>query len=186
MDDVQIWAMDNGVFTGRYPGDDAYMAALTRYAAHQDRCMFVVAPDVLYNAGATLERFPGMATRLRQQGWPVALVGQDGMEHHQVPWHLSDWLFIGGSTAWKLGAGAAALSEQAHAHGKRVHVGRVNSARRMRHAITVLGADSCDGTYLAYGPHKNVRNVLAWARMDMPMLPGFDPRPHAALGDGEP
>ena len=64
-----------------------------------------------------------MARRIRAAGCPVALVGRDGMENREVPWALVDWLFVGGSTGWKLGEGAEALIRQAQTHGKRVHVG---------------------------------------------------------------
>ena len=33
LDGVAVWAMDNGCYTDTYPGDDAYMATLDRYAA---------------------------------------------------------------------------------------------------------------------------------------------------------
>ena len=117
-----MWAVDNGAFTGRYPGDTEFMAWLDSMAAHQSRCLFVAAPDVVGDAVTTLAQLPTMARRLRDAGWPVAVVGQDGMEALDVPWHLVDWLFVGGSTGWKLGAGAAELIAQAQAAGKRVHV----------------------------------------------------------------
>ena len=39
LDDVAVWAMDNGCFTDTYPGDDAYLATLDKYAHHQARCL---------------------------------------------------------------------------------------------------------------------------------------------------
>ncbi len=162
LDAVAVWAADNGAFTDRYPGDDAFMVWLDRYTRHRRRCLFVAAPDVVGDAQSTLELFPPMAARLRAAGWPVALVGQDGMENLNVPWHLTDWLFIGGSTGWKLGAGAAALIRQAQAAGKRVHVGRVNSARRFG-LFAGLDCDTADGTFLAFGPDKNLPAVRAWS-----------------------
>ena len=136
-------------------------ATLDRYAAHRDRCLFVAAPDVVGDAAATLAQFPAMARRIRAAGWPVALVGQDGMENREVPWALVDWLFVGGSTGWKLGEGAEALIRQAQTHGKRVHVGRVNSATRFRH-FRALGCDSADGTFLAFGPDTNAPKLRRW------------------------
>lgn len=161
LDGVQVWAMDNGCFTDGYPGDDEYLALLDRYTEHRDKCLFVAVPDVLTDAPATLAQYPGMAARIRAAGWPVALVGQDGMEGLPVPWDLVDWLFVGGSTAWKMGAGAAALIGQAQAHQVRVHVGRVNSWRRFQH-FAGLGCDSADGTFIAFAPVKNTALARGW------------------------
>lgn len=170
LDGVSIWAMDNGAFTDSYPGDEAYLALLERLSPHRDRCLFVAVPDVVADAAATLSMFPPMAAKIRNLGWPVALVGQDGMESLAVPWESVDWLFIGGSTGWKMGSGAALLISQARAAGKRVHVGRVNSGRRFRH-FAQLGCDSADGTFIAFGPDKNAPQVRAWIADSQGMLP---------------
>jgi hypothetical protein len=53
-------------------------------------------------------------------------------------------LFVGGSTAWKW-ANVAALGEIARRTGAYLHVGRVNSQRRIGACIDA-GAHSCDGT----------------------------------------
>ena len=160
-DGIAVWALDNGCYTESYPGDDAYLALLDRLADHRGRCLFVAAPDVVGDAAATLALFPSMAARIRAAGWPVALVGQDGMESLPLPWDDFDWLFVGGSTEWKLGAGAESLIRQAQAHGKRVHVGRVNSAVRFRR-FRSLGCDSADGTFIAFGPDVNTPKVRRW------------------------
>lgn len=73
-------------------------------------------------------------------------------------------LFVGGSTAWKLGGAARSIIRQAKALGKHVHMGRVNSERRYRYALAI-GCDSCDGTYLTFGPDINLPAVLAWSRL---------------------
>lgn len=161
LDDVAVWALDNGCYTGAFPGIGNYLALLDRLEPHRGRCLFVAVPDVVYDAEATLSWFEEVAPIIHAAGWPVALVGQDGMEHLDVPWWQVDWLFLGGSTAWKLGTGATQLIAQAKAHGVRVHVGRVNSGRRFRH-FAGLGCDSADGTYLAFGPDENAPNVRRW------------------------
>jgi hypothetical protein len=92
-------------------------------------------------------------------GLPVALVAQDGLEHLDVPWTWFDVLFIGGSTGWKLGPGAASLAEEAHRRGKRVHMGRVTSWKRLRYAAHI-GCDSADGTTRA--PDRNIADRLRW------------------------
>lgn len=161
LDGVAVWAMDNGCYTDSYPGDDAYLALLRRLDEHRDRCLFVAVPDVVRDADATLTQYAPMARRIRDAGWPVALVGQDGMEEREVPWHLTDWLFVGGSTEWKLGPGAESLIRQAQAHGKRVHIGRVNSAKRFRR-FRALGCDTADGTALAFDPSRRLVEVRRW------------------------
>ena len=42
-----------------------------------------------------------------------------------------------------------------------VHMGRVNSQRRLRYAHAI-GCDSVDGTYLTYAPDQNLRRLLGW------------------------
>jgi hypothetical protein len=172
LEGVAVWAVDNGAFTGRYPGDDEYMALLRRWEPHRDRCLFVAAPDVVGDGEATLALLPGMAARIRQAGWPVALVGQDGMEDMDVPWHLVDWLFVGGSTEWKLGEGAGRLIRRAQAEGKKVHVGRVNTGRRFRR-FAQMGCDTVDGTVIAFGSDVNLPLVRQWTGEDV-QIPMFD------------
>ena len=161
LDGVAVWAMDNGCYTNAYPGDDAYLALLQRLEHHRDRCLFVAAPDHVGDAESTLVELVHMAPRIRAAGWPVALVGQDGMEKLPVPWDLTDWVFIGGSDDWKLGSGAEQFIRQAQAHGKKVHVGRVNSALRFRR-FRSMGCDSADGTFIAFHPSGNLPQVRRW------------------------
>lgn len=161
LDGVKVWAVDNGAFTGRYPGDDAYLAFLDGLKDRQADCLFVAAPDVVGDGAATLAVLQPMASYIRALGWPVALVGQDGMENMTVPWDDVDWLFVGGSTEWKMGAGAEALIREAQSNGVRVHVGRVNSGARFRH-FRALGCDTADGTFLAYGPDTNAPKLRRW------------------------
>ncbi len=170
--DVAVWAMDNGCFTDAYPGDDAYLALLDRYAEHRDRCLFATAPDVVADATATLGRSGPMFDRIRAAGYPVALVAQDGMESMTLPWDSFDWLFIGGSTEWKLSLGTIDLVRQAQGHGKRIHVGRVNSRSRYDR-FTEIGCDSADGTYLAFGPDINTPKLRSWIARPSLQVPMF-------------
>lgn len=79
--------------------------------------------------------------------------------------------FIGGSTAWKLGPHARRLVADAKRRGKWVHMGRVNSLKRFRYAAAI-GCDSCDGTYLRFGPDINLPKVLSWGD-SLDALPGL-------------
>ena len=156
------WCADNGVFGGAYPGDDKYLGWLEQRTWAVDRCAFAVAPDVVCDAQATLDRFVSMGPRIRALGCPVALAGQNGLENLAVPWSDFDALFVGGDDPWKLGPAAAALAAEAKARGKWVHMGRVNSGRRLRYAA-FIGCDSADGTYLKW-PDANLPKLLRFLR----------------------
>jgi hypothetical protein len=138
---------------------------LSRMSARAGRrCLFAVAPDVVGNASATIARSAPFVGKIRAWfGLPVAFVAQDGLERLDVPWTWFDVLFIGGSTSWKLGPAARGLTAEAKKHGKRVHMGRVNSLRRLMYA-DAIGCDSADGTYLSYGPDVNLPRLLGWQR----------------------
>lgn len=155
------WIADNAAYTGRYPGDDRYLTWLTNRAAHRRRCAFATAPDIVGDAAATWARSQPMLPRIRALGYPAALVAQDGLEHLDIDWTAIDALFLGGSTAWKLGAAAARLTAHARSLGLHVHMGRVNSLRRLQYAATI-GAHSVDGTHLVYGPRRKLPELLGW------------------------
>jgi hypothetical protein len=155
------WCADNGCFGKGYPGDDAWIAWLD--SLPREGCLFAVAPDVVGDAGATLERSAPWLPRIRELGFPAAFVAQNGLEDLDVPWDAFDVLFIGGDTAWKLGTHARQLVAEAKTRGKRIHMGRVNSDRRYRYALSI-GCDTVDGTYIAFGPDRNLPHVLAWSR----------------------
>lgn len=158
------WAADSGCFNrATYVGDDAYLAWLSQRVGFIERCLFATAPDVVGDHAATLAAFPAMAPKIRALGYPVAFVAQDGCNEDEVPWGEIEVLFIGGSTAWKLSETAYGLVATGKARGKWVHVGRVNSLRRLR-AFAFAGADSADGTFLAFGPHKNLPRAVRWLR----------------------
>lgn len=64
---------------------------------------------------------------------------------------------------WKLGPGARQLAAAAKARGLWLHVGRVNSLRRLM-SISSMGADSGDGTWVAAGPALNVPRAVSAVR----------------------
>lgn len=165
-----LYACDNGRFgcdgKGRnWPGHAEWFAWLTRtverYGA--DRCLFAVAPDVPFDAAGTLAESRPWLTRIRELGIPAAFAAQNGCDTLGIPWDEFDVLFLAGTTDWKTGPTAERLSREAKERGKRVHMGRVNSRRRMRIAEW-FGCDTADGTYLAFGPDKNLPRLLGWAR----------------------
>jgi hypothetical protein len=158
-----VWCADNGCFGKGYPGETVWYAWLKREALTEpELCMFAVAPDVVGDHAATWERAASWLPRIRELGVPAAFVAQDGMNAETfTEWAAFDVLFIGGTTAWKLSETARQLVCEAKRHGKRVHMGRVNSRRRLRLAAA-WGVDSVDGTLLTYGPDVHLPRLTAW------------------------
>ncbi|MFI9553655.1 hypothetical protein [Nonomuraea endophytica] len=132
-------------------------------AEFADRCLFATAPDVVGNAFASVSRSHPFLQRIREMSYPVALVAQDYMEFcPHWDWDAFDCFFVGGSTTWKLSPAAAVLARVAATAGKWVHVGRVNSLKRLRYAAAAMDADSADGTLLTNGPDNHLPSVLTW------------------------
>ncbi|WP_412538730.1 hypothetical protein R8Z50_23100 [Longispora sp. K20-0274] len=175
------WCADNAVFVDGYPGDAKYLAWLRRLGQRSDRQLpaFATAPDVVCQAAATLARSEPMLDPIRAAGYPVALVAQDGLEDLDIPWDAIDALFLGGSTEWKLGPAATHLAAEARGRGLWVHMGRVNSHRRLAHAASI-GCHSADGTYLRFGPDRNLPNLLGWLDQLEPQPPP-DPTPESSM-----
>lgn len=143
------WAVDNGAFSGF---DAAAFEVLLSRIAGKPGCQWVAAPDVVENAPATMALFDHWESRLHR-AFPVAFVLQDGQDPAAIPWDRLECLFVGGSTSYKMGLDAERIAREAKRRGKLVHVGRVNSIRRMRYAHT-LGADSIDGTAFSRFPDR--------------------------------
>lgn len=154
------WCADSGCFGNLYVGDEKWWQWLVA-RPNRERCAFATAPDVVGDAAATLGRSAPWLPEIRELGIPAAYVAQNGQEALPVPWPDFDVLFLGGDTAWKLGEHARELAREARRRGKRVHMGRVNSLRRLRYA-QAIGCDSADGTFLIYGPDINLRRVRGW------------------------
>jgi hypothetical protein len=167
------WAADNDAFLAWDEG--RFLRMLNRFDGTAG-CLFAAVPDVVADARATLDRFWDWRWELAGRGFPVALVGQDGAEAIDLPWYAIDCLFLGGSTAWKLSAAAADLACEAKRRGKWLHVGRVNTRRRLRIAYDI-GADSVDGTGWSRFPDK-------YLRRDIPYLAGLHRQSALPLASG--
>ena len=148
------WAADNGCFSGTW-NEAKWWAWLQRWAHLADTCLFAVAPDVVGDHATTVERSAPWLPLIAELGYQRAFVAQDGWDETTAPWDDFEALFIGGSTEFKEGAAAEAAAAAAIARGKTVHMGRVNSGRRVAIARR-FGCASCDGTFLAFGPDKNI------------------------------
>lgn len=158
----QPWAADNGCYAQgeRFQAGDwlEWLAGLRRY---RERCLFAVAPDVIGHAEATCERSRPYLATIRQLGYRAAYVAQNGQERFDPPWSEFDCLFVGGTDWWKFSEPAYQLVTEAKARGKWTHQGRVNSLRRLI-ACQVSAFDSADGTFVAFGPDRNLPQVYDW------------------------
>ncbi len=163
----QLWAADTGMFSAPQNFTLAkYLAWLNKLAAdYAETNLFATAPDKVGDAAATLAMARPAAPYIRDVGYRVALVAQDGLIVDDVPWDEFDALFIGGTTTWKLSAAAESLCREAKRRGKWVHMGRVNSWRRMEHA-RAIGCDSVDGTVLKHDPQRPVGSWTARAERE--------------------
>jgi len=156
------FAIDNCAFSGFEA--KAFMTLLERERANRERCIFVASPDIVGSARRTIEAFYAWYPVL--DGWPIALVAQDGQEDLPIPWDMIAAVFIGGTDNFKQSDAAMQIARCAKVIGKWVHVGRVNTAARFRRWRDE--ADSFDGTGVLMG--KNARNEFASDAAQMELI----------------
>lgn len=166
------WAADNGAYAAWANDTEFDHAAFVRMLnKYRDipGCLFIVAPDVVGDAESTLLLFNAWVSTIQSFGFPVAFVLQDGSQKIRIPWGAFQTLFLGGSTEFKLSAYTASVTKEAKRRGKWVHMGRVNSAGRVRYAKTIT-CDSFDGTgysidnrkIAAHLPHQKTKQLTLW------------------------
>ena len=124
--------------------------------AEENMPKFVCLPDIVGDAARTLDLFD--AFEIKTNGLPRALVLQDGIENHRIPWDKMAAVFVGGSDAFKISDEAMNACRTAKMLGKWVHVGRVNTAARVNYWKGM--ADSIDGSGISRYDHM-LENVLA-------------------------
>ena len=160
----QTWFGDNGCFSSK--GERAFdLEACLNWLRKQNpsTCLGATAPDKVGDAKETLRRSLPVLSQIRALGYKASFVAQDGIESPELvtPWDEFDVLFIGGSTDWKLSEHVVKLVAEAKARDKWVHMGRVNSFKRYLFAA-LIGCDSVDGTFLAFGPNVNLPRLEKW------------------------
>lgn len=114
--------------------------------------------DMVANRNVTMQRWQQYFPIVKQFGFDAAFAVQDGMDPADVPPDAAV-VFVGGSTVWKW----RTLRMWCESF-KRVHVGRVNSYRRLCQCHDA-GAESCDGTGWFRGDHgsgKPLRALMAY------------------------
>jgi hypothetical protein len=137
------FALDNYVYSAWRKEEEwseqRFIAHLEKVKASGKTPRWVVCPDVVGDAQASLRKWQEWCPRLVEYGWPIAFVVQDGQELSKVPKN-ADVIFIGGSTDWK-----RATIQQWCENFPRTHVARINTYRWLWHCHK-CGAESIDGT----------------------------------------
>lgn len=141
------YALDNGAwsaYVNKRPFDeDAFLKALARLGSAAE---WVVVPDIVAGGQASLDFSLRFMPRVLDATQLALLAVQDGITSENVREHLGDrvGLFVGGTTEWKLKT-LPEWGRLAKSVGCWLHVGRVNSCRRISFCASV-GADSFDGS----------------------------------------
>jgi hypothetical protein len=156
------WAADNGFYS--QPDVAKWLTFVARFDENRERRpLFVTLPDIVGDARRTVELFHAFKQGTNEL--PRCLVLQDGIEDVPIPWTDLAAVFIGGSDAFKYSTAAVAAARTARLLGKWVHVGRVNTAARVRNWLGL--ADSIDGSGLSRFDHM-LEDVLAQISGDHP------------------
>jgi len=145
------YALDNGAWTAFQRDEPFDVAAFERAVAMLgDGADFIVLPDIVAGGLDSLTMSVRWWRRLRTLPGggkaPLLVAVQDGMQPHDlrclVGPHLG--IFVGGSTAWKLRT-LHRWGEFGRAKGAYVHVGRVNTVKRVN-LCGFAGVSSFDGS----------------------------------------
>lgn len=139
------YGLDNGCFVGL--NLRAWLRLVEQ--ARTDRPVFVTLPDIVGDAARTAELFEHF--KPHTAGLPRALVLQDGIQQVRIPWDDIEAVFIGGSDRFKSAPEAIAAAKTAKMLGKHVHLGRANTAARVRNWLGL--ADSIDGSGISQYDH---------------------------------
>ncbi len=166
------WACDNSAFSN--PDDDKFwrLCANAWGVETYHPPLWVAVPDIVGDHSETRRLF-GIWRHywLEEIGripFPLAFVLQNGCTVDEVPWDDIAAVFVGGDNEFKLRQ-SAGLIDAAKARGKMVHIGRVNTHRRLRYAYD-LGADTVDGTNYSMFSETHLPGALAFVK-------GLDKRP---------
>jgi hypothetical protein len=155
------WAYDNDCFNGGF-NSWQWLATLQKLLPYRRSCLFVVAPDVVGNAVKTKAMWYEWLPALRSMKLPLAFVAQNGQGALDFPEDAS-WLFVGGDDNFKLGDEGRKCVSRAKEKGMKIHMGRVNSLKRLRYAKSI-GCDTVDGTFICFGKDKNTPKLTGMMR----------------------
>jgi hypothetical protein len=141
------YGIDNGAWTAYQRGEPWNPQAFERVVAELGAgATFIVAPDIVGGGLASLRLSESWLPRLAGIGRRRLVPVQDGMTPADVEPLLGEdvGIFVGGLTPFKL-ATMPSWASAARRCGAYCHVGRVNTARRIK-LCAMAGADSFDGT----------------------------------------
>lgn len=170
------FAADNDAFNGF--DVDRWRAMLDKLEPFAERCLFVTVPDVVCDAIGTFALWHRYAAEVRERGFRPALVIQNGMVRHHagiragddvIAWDQIGAVFVGGDDAYKDGPDAALIVHEARQRGLWVHVGRVNTRRRLSHAAAIH-ASSCDGSGWVKFRNAMMPRLERWERAGRPAV----------------
>lgn len=131
-DNTLVWAMDNACFVDYNP--KKIVGMMRRYRGTKG-CLFMTAPDVVSNHEESLLLFRMWLGTIQNYGYPVAFVIQNGATIENIPWGSIQAIFIGGDDKFKLSDEVIIIMKEAKRRGLWVHVGRINSKKRLWHFI---------------------------------------------------
>lgn len=141
------YALDNGAWTafqqGKQLDEKLFMTAVERMGEGAD---WIVLPDIVAGGLRSLDYSLTWLERLRGIPTRLLIAVQNGMEVEDVRSFLNPavGIFVGGDTEWKEKT-AVQWGSVARRRNCYLHVGRVNSARRIA-ICNAAGANSFDGT----------------------------------------
>lgn len=141
------YALDNGAWTAYQSGQPfdvgAFEGAVSELGSGAD---FVVVPDIVCGGLDSLRLSEAWLPKLDGIGLRRVIAVQDGFTAEDVRPLLGPavGIFVGGGTEWKERT-LSMWGELARERGAYLHVGRVNSQRRIQ-LCAMAGADSFDGT----------------------------------------
>lgn len=141
------YGLDNGAFTLFNSRTFTKMAIA---AVNDSRCLWIAVPDYPYCAYSTLGLFHHWKSIVPKKR---AFVLQNGIYRHKmaIPWEEIVCVFVGGDDDFKESREAVEIAIEARERGKWVHVGRVNTVRRLD--FWEPYADTFDGSGIARFSH---------------------------------
>ena len=146
---IKTYAIDNGCF--HQFNYKSFKKLVERAKERMTKPpLFIVCPDVYQCHERTMVLWNHYSPILKEFGFQVAFVAQNGCTPETVP-NDANWIFIGGGDPWKM--------ENIHKftnNGKPVHVGRVNSIGRLNHC-ELNGVTSVDGSGWFRGKNKRLQ-----------------------------
>ena len=166
------WAADNAAFSNW--DEKKFESMLGRVSKCKDNPpMWVACPDVVCDAQATMELFNKWEPVIHELGLKVALVLQNGQEDVGIPWERVDALFIGGDNGFKYCRAVRRWTAEARKRGMEVHMGRVNSLKRLDYAREI-GCTSVDGTGFSRFPDTYIPRFLRHLEVEqMTLFDGY-------------